>query len=84
MGIFSELHFPNQRRIENRSEHLSPEGPRGGSGAAVVATPRKRDLLTQPFVRELHSRSHKLSGQQDGIPDRIGCVTQNSSGPITH
>lgn len=35
-----------------------------------------------PFVHILYARSHNLSSTQEGIPDQIGCVTQNSFSPI--
>lgn len=70
------------QKTEMSIYHL--QDPEVAMGPPLWQLPRKRTAFPSlPFVHILYARSHNLSSKQEGIPDRIGCVTQNSSSPIT-
>lgn len=85
LGLHSPLQSVGEKQLtENKDEHLSLAGPRGGNKAAIAATALRKEIAfpSLSFVHTLDALSHNSSGKQEGITDRIGCVTQNSSSPI--
>lgn len=85
LGLHLPLQSVGEKQLtENKDEHLSLAGPRGGNKAAIAATALRKEIAfpSLSFVHTLDALSHNSSGKQEGITDRIGCVTQNSSSPI--